>query len=221
MKRSALIHGLSLSFLCASLAAAQPLESPKKFYERGYVHEGSRDHATPKPTVARSQGMAPGEQETPVASATPVGEPSAVNPPPASTATAAPIAGDGERILSLSLLVAAHDPEHFAKVYQEYLDNSQRLKLPVRDVFLIGDPQPIFNTKALSRFEEHAIKPVIRYADSVPEPFRNAHSSPTLVVETRAGVVLLEGYRSLLEFFNERGEFVAPRSSSPVDATER
>lgn len=196
------------------------LDSPREFYEEGYVRGDSRSHApTPnklsqnphdRPAGADDSGhQGAGQVESAL-------ESSGVDGNVLPRAEADPVskddfaAGEGQRPVSVRLLLAAQDPEDFRRRYAEMLDVAQKLKLPLVDVFVIGDAGPLFRSGVLSEFSTHAVQPIVRYSRKMPEPFRNVASSPTLILETGQGAILVEGYPSPKAIFNEKGEFIAP-----------
>ncbi len=190
------------------------LESPRKFYSPGYVNEsrGSEGNGSPSGMQNRDQAGL----ENPSNPTVDLETDTSAGVDAESAKETLPFAvGSGERPVSLRLLVAAQDPEHFQKNYGELLALATKLKLPFIDVFIVGDTAALFQSEALAEIALQPIQPILRYVRKVPEPFRNVLSSPTLVLETGQGVYLVEGYENPQSVFNEKGEFVQPSAISP------
>lgn len=210
--------GCCLSFLIlAPQLEGQDLESPKQFYQQGYVNQPPQQKPEPSPTPwtnaapvgTLSETASAGDSQTP--DPTPeVAETPIVGAEPAAAEFAV---GEGEVPSAVSILLSTSDAENLLKQYGELLELSQRTGLRLKDLFLVGDPAALPTTGVFSKLGEAPKGIVTRFVSKVPKEFGEVKNSPTLLIETKAGLVVVEGYSSIRKFFTKEGRFIEPGQS--------
>lgn len=199
----------------AQVPSGSRLDSPKEFYNQGYVHAERR--ATPSPSETARSVTSPSAGEEPMPE---LSEPLPHDtPPPESEAPSvseeAVSEETGMKPKQMRLLVAGHDPVHLKQQLSRFLEFAAKHKIPVQDVFVVGDPLKVYQESALHEYESHPSQPLIRVVRTVPAPFSAARNSPVLILQLGDSSTMVEGYGDLSRLFSAEGEFLEPRAESP------
>jgi hypothetical protein len=191
---SCLLIGLGLG---SSAATAQP--KPWEFFEPGFVDsDRSRSGDTKKQPAAPSSPRFTelDAAEDPVAAAS-------------AAQRATSVAGaEGTPVLWLTGIINAVDKAHLDKAYSELAVTLNEKKVPLGAIFLIGSVYDFSAEERESFVRKYGID-LGTFRETVPEVYATRVTrSPTWVLQTDEGQILLEAISPLHEYFNENGEFV-------------
>jgi hypothetical protein len=120
----------------------------------------------------------------------------------------------------MRLVVAGHDPVHLKQQLSGFLEFAATHKIPVQDVFVVGDPLKVYRESALHEYEAHPSQPLIRVVRTVPAPFSAARNSPVLILQLGDSVTMVEGYGDLSRLFSAEGRFLEPLAGSHMSKSQ-
>ena len=182
--------------------SADPIEnSPKHFYEQDFAKKPGED------SLAKEQQQ-PSNLNSKTkneASSIQADEPPASSEPDIS----------GSKVLAIGIVVGGDGSEKSHENLLALKELAIRFELPVSEVLVVGgigleNDQPILAALGVMGGQ-------IKIVETAEEEYP-IKQSPTWIVETAQGKVLLEGIDSIDKFFNSRGEFVE-RSQGSTPAT--
>ena len=115
---------------------------------------------------------------------------------------------NGTKIASIGLVVAGDDIKHIEKTFRSLKSTAVKNKLPLGEITIWGGIPEGIDKKLMAAIVimganlKVAFKPADTYSIT---------QSPTWVLETKDGVVLLEGIDNVDRYINSKGEFVERR----------
>lgn len=192
-------------------------ERGKNFFEKDFVNKQMKE-----PDLDKTACCPPPPTSAPVTTATSAAkkgdgfvslEPTAT--PVVPTPTIAPLDRFTPRkALSLSAILSAEDPSLLSQQLGSLSKLATEKKLVVRTVYIVGDPSKIPVALENLTQQDPTLRSVIELgelepASSPPEKYK-VTKTPTWIVETEEGEVLLEGAPQLERYFNFSGQFLEP-----------
>ncbi|MCB0334147.1 MAG: hypothetical protein KDD55_11645, partial [Bdellovibrionales bacterium] len=198
-------------------------ETPKKFFKEGFVSELGVSGKSIEPITKskkKTKALSKKKQQEPDA-------PKLVKPlEKASEAKSSPsflLEEEGVPVHSIGLIVDGQKREHFKTHLETLIDTASRFDLLVSQVAAIGLILPGKEGISISDFmhSPHAFSllalegQLAPYA-ALPESFGHIERSPTWVVNTSKGAVLVEGYEKIWKLFNKKGEFLGLNENLPA-----
>lgn len=130
--------------------------------------------------------------------------------------------GDNSNVVavrSVGVLLKGDEIDHVKKHTRELQEFNSATKIPVSTVYLIGGIEramdPIvnlinlgFSEKREEQYESALILTNTRYLPNVPKEYVGVEYSPTWLLDTEFGLILVEGdQRKLKSYFDEKGNF--------------
>lgn len=118
---------------------------------------------------------------------------------------------EGIKALSISLIVNSDDREHYFKALKELLEVSKLRKIDTGAVMALGNhQQKLFQDIKYRELHIEVLKQKGRfsYPKEMPDQYKTVKLSPTWVVQTEKGRIILEAPGRLRKFFNKKGEVV-------------
>ena len=226
--------GLAAAVMLQHLpAAAQAGDSPTGFFEKGYANSPADLN---EPELARKAGPQAEPEPAPEETAQkPLKSPflpkirgmindrlipqsSSSSASSASTESRSEIVEpDGVKVNYLDFIINGNDVPHIIKNYKELVSLRDRFHLPIRSVFFVGDSTPLVKQAPVEVYSQGIKGGMFRYVPDVPEAFSAAKTSPTYVLETKDGSILMEGFASVARYLNSRGEFIEPDSFAAAE----
>jgi len=110
----------------------------------------------------------------------------------------------GSKIINIGLVVNAVNKKHFSQVMEKLMTTVDDFDLDSGHVYLNGltfEKDDYILTPLIARGSS------MSYHFTVPEQF-NISLSPTWIIQTAEGLILLEGVKNLNRYINKKGEFV-------------
>lgn len=214
----AVVVGLGMAFAAPS-GVAEERRAP--FYEKNFAKNPLDGGAAP----GRPRGVrAPDE--------TPIGPtPSGTEEPPQRDALAERIdllsskevvppveltaLDKTHKVRSIGAILNALDKAHFQEKIRELGDVVARFDFDVGFIWAIGSFENLTTTEDVAPLV--ARNGVIELADRPPERYAHVERSPTWIVRTPDGDIILEGTGPLAHHFNVRGEFIEKGSVERVE----
>ena len=194
--------------LAVSSLYAQGLESPKEFYEPGYVNQpGEHSLSSNAESASRSSGSS--------SSVVTSSEPSEASETSSTESEVSGVyaEGEGEKPVGLSLLVSTSDPEAAKKRALELVTFASKTGISLRDLYLVGDPQRLAGSGFFAALSAQKSSFITRFVPAVPKEFGKIQRSPALLVETKTGLVVVEAYPRLAQIFTKDGRFIEPSAA--------
>lgn len=109
-------------------------------------------------------------------------------------------------ILSVSAILSSKEPEHLFAKLKEFTDTVFEYKLKPDKIYVVGFINRI--TDAPLDWAKISIKGgQIAIVDQVPEKYP-VKLSPSWIIETKKGEILIEGEQKLSNYMNAKGEFL-------------
>ena len=110
----------------------------------------------------------------------------------------------GSKIISLGLVVNAINKKHFSQVMEKLMTTVDDFDLDAGQIYLNG----IINESMYPLITPMVARGSIASSHfTIPEEF-NISYSPTWIIQTSEGRILLEGVSNLRRYINKKGEFV-------------
>lgn len=212
--RKGLVLIIALSLLTTVIIAAPAHtqeKNPKHFYPKNFANgndilEG--DSHTKKPNTrvdASHQSGAPSTAEANDLSSDSTKE----QPHDSNQALPKLTELSGLKIDAASLILTTSDQANAERSYQEFLTLRDKFGIKLSEVYLIGDPRGLMRSEVI--YSQGADGGMFRYLNEMPKAFESIKTSPTIILETNDGNILLEGFRSISSVFNAKGEFIEPK----------
>jgi len=214
---------LTAAFGAAALEA-QDHKAPKEFFKKGYVNDPqadvARDSAESVPKNQEGQNetdlltpkLLEGLKQPKPPTPQPEKPESEITPAP-DEAAADVMEKEGRKVKSLSIILSPDNVEHFRKHYKEFLKLRDNYGLILKNVYIVGDAEKLLDSPENEVFSEGVEGGIFRYLNELPPPFAKVQTSPTYVLDTSQGGILVEGFSSILRCFNKRGEFIEPETA--------
>lgn len=118
------------------------------------------------------------------------------------------------KVLAIGGILNALDKEHFQAKARELLDVVERHDLDVGFIWAIGSFDNLTTVPEMLNLV--ARNGVVELAEAPPEKYASVKLSPTWIVRTPDGDIVLEGTGPLAQHLNVRGEFVQKGSAEAV-----
>lgn len=198
-------------------------ETPKKFFSEGFVSElgvSGKSIVPLKESKKEKKSLSKKKQKGEVAqeSLSPFEKSSKKELSPSIL-----LEDEGVPVHSLGLIVDGQKREHFKAHLETLIDTASRFHLLVSQVAAIGLILPGKEGINLGDFmhSPHAFSllalegQLAPYA-ALPESLGKIERSPTWVVNTADGAVLVEGYEKIWKLFNKKGEFLGLNENLPA-----
>lgn len=182
-----------------ALAQSPSSDKPKEFYREGFVTDGS-DKPKQLNIESGSPQHQPGKQPEPRNSLNPFPMQSAIP-----TATPTPSNFKTYKVVALSAIISTMDAKHFDEVLGELKDVAVKYDFPVHNIWAPGDLKALESAQA--KFLPIMARGATVSFGNVPKRYL-ATLSPTWIIETTEGEIVMEATGPLMENFNENGEFV-------------
>jgi len=110
----------------------------------------------------------------------------------------------GNKIINLGLVVNGINKKHFTQVMEKFMTAVDDFDLDAGHIYFNG----FYNTDDSSTTLPLVARGAsVTFHYSIPEQF-NISLSPTWIVQTADGLILLEGIKNLNRYINKKGEFV-------------
>ena len=208
------MYNFAKIILCVCLVPALAFSEPQKtdrFFEHDYtkkIMEGGNEmpNASPGANQSPSESTARDSNTAVVDSSFDSIDNSAVSPTPSAEPTLDPKDKlHAIPIVRLGVILSGIDDKHFANTLQELLDVALKYNLALGKVVMVG---PFNNPPKVDVFMGIAVLGGTEVAiDELPAKY-SVSKSPTWIVTTAKGEILLEGFTDLERFMNSKGEFV-------------
>jgi hypothetical protein len=132
------------------------------------------------------------------------------------------LSGDDSNVvkaLSVGALISIADPKHAKKHIHELNEFNTQKKVPISKVYLVGPPEKSievyaglyrsgFSPNKEDQHESALLLTNQQYLPNVPDTYSGVEYSPTWIVDTEFGVILVEGeQRKLMSYFDDQGNF--------------
>lgn len=226
---------LLTAFLCVGSATAQP--KVDEFFSRDAVKGqrvnpstvgGGRADAAPAPAAAAPTvvptssvgdffggGIDSAGFKSPAEMTAPP-EPKATEVPGAlATVSARSVYGTpGAPIFFVNAIINGMDREHMYRQLMELSHVVLKQKVPLGAVYLIGSNWELTEQEMQELRAKVGFYPGVWWS-TVPSGYRITRS-PTWVLQTREGQILLEGIEGLRDYINKNGEFVDIQQTTPL-----
>jgi hypothetical protein len=132
-------------------------------------------------------------------------------------------ATSGVQILAIGAVLKADDEEHLFKHLKELYGVASATNLPLSPVYFVGEAYACLKSqgriitapydasnKAFTAEEVATLAPAIGVVNKLPQFISAVSSSPSWIIETQNGMIILEGtHKSLAEYVNAKGQFTA------------
>lgn len=218
---------VSAILLCSSATAlAQHPDESSQFYPRHFVTETLRssEERTPNTVVPmQSPAMTPKAASTQVAPGRSLGlEGGAVEVikdeiKSDSKDLMAAANSPGLVVTALSVIVSTANHEHFLQAIEQFNSIMSSRNLQPGTLYMIGpaiNPVDLFQSgNVLGPLLSRGGLPMSLF--EIPKKY-DVKASPTWIIETESGEILLEAVPSLEKYFNAKGEFIDPSKNMPV-----
>lgn len=204
----------SLLMLVSNLGVAQDLPKPRDFYQKDYAEGPLAGSTIPHKGSSRSE-------ETPGSSATPRAPMIENSDSEMDSARESILDEDaGLAVLEVGAILNSDDAEHYRDVLLELADVAREHDFKIGRIETIGD------MRNLGQHLPESLKLLARGAtihakSRPPEKYKNIKKSPTWIVRTDQGEVLLEGVRPLARVFSRKGKLIFERiPGSEIELTQ-
>ncbi len=198
--------------LFVALAVTVTAQERKPFFERDFAKNPLEEQATPRP---ERTGPPADEDGTEVAGAEPPATDAALQVKErlealaegkeATQPTDITALTKTHKVLSVGGVINALDKDHFQEKMKELLEVVDRYDFDVGFIWAIGSVQNLVNSpEAIFLVARQAM---IEAAEAPPEHYKIT-MSPTWVIRTPEGEILLEATGPLAANFNTKGEFI-------------
>ena len=117
----------------------------------------------------------------------------------------------GEPIDSISVIVHGLNDAHFKQVMRNFLQLMAKRDLDIDFVFKMGLTDMRDKEIRSIRYQVWALEGEVWNVREIPERYQAIRKSPTWIVNTERGEILVEGFPTLDEFVNAKGEFIDGR----------
>jgi len=199
-----------LCFFLGNDLVAQELAIPSEIYPKGYVVEQKPKNTNSRDTIVEAEEFfdkgsvveSEKEKQDNITSVT------SVNSEETS------VVKRGEPITALGGILDAQQREHFRTELAKLIGVASDNNIVLGKVYAIGPISSIIDKKTKIPFADR--KEMFKFAvmegllypsEEIPERY-NIKLSPTWIIRTEKGEILLEGIGNLASFINERGEFI-------------
>jgi len=214
MKVKTLLLAAALTSWTTPLLNAQ--ERGKNFFEKDFVTKQMKEESGKPPAPPVESQPPPVRQGTP--------EPKqdggfvSLEPtpaPPAGTPTLPPLERFTPRkALSITAILSADDPELFTRKLSGLSKMAQEKRLVVKRVYVVGNAAniPVGLENLMQQDESGRLLMELGEIEPAPTPPEKykVTTTPTWIVETEEGEVVLEGAPDLERYFNFSGQFLEP-----------
>ena len=198
----AIFLGILMGLLATEGAFAQsPDVKPKEFYEPGYVTKTEPKNGGFNQSLGLKTPPSPAQNSK-------SGSNSTGRTLEAPTLTAEPAASPQYKtykVKAVSAVISSMDKTHFESGLKELIELSQRFDLAIHDVYVPGSIENLGETSPLF-FPIVARGGTISFSN-IPRRYQ-VTLSPTWIIETGEGEIIMEATGPLAENFNDEGDFV-------------
>jgi hypothetical protein len=208
-------------FLSCGLSYAQHDPEAKKVFENNYANEILGKSASPdsgRAAVSRGKKVEvkKGKTESGV-EPDKSGDFGFINPKELAEPTKKPIENysyedrEGTKIIWVGAVLSSSNSDHIVEKLDELAEEAVKFDLMLGPIFLVGNT----DVEAISR---HVLKlekrqAIITYRHEVPAKYSAVKLSPTWIMQTAKGQILLEGLGPLKQNLNKNGELILPPQS--------
>jgi hypothetical protein len=122
-------------------------------------------------------------------------------------------------VRSVGVILNSDDSEHVKTHSQELQEFNSKMNIPVSKVYLIGATDKFmepfsrliklgFSAKKEEQYESALVLSNISYLPNVPNEYEGVEYSPTWLLDTEYGLILVEGeQKKLKSYFDDKGNF--------------
>lgn len=110
------------------------------------------------------------------------------------------------KVRSVSAILSALDSRDFQSRLRDLLDVADKYDLDVGPIYAVGDLRLVYDSENIIPLVARGA--TIGVVDEPPEPYASVKRSPTFILDTEKGQVILEGFFSIQRFLTSKGEFV-------------
>lgn len=198
LHRQIFTGALAITMLLSASAFAEPnMPSPKDMYQKDYVTGPGNDEEQRSDPSASSQKVPNGKKpSTPKTPSKATGQTGAVQNSRTS----------GTPIQSIGVILNGLDRKHFDQYLEELADVLKERKLPLGELYLIGTGRAYSSAEKDDYLRKWSLP--LNFIHSPPKPYDKVSRSPTWIIQTAQGRILLEGLTNLSRYVNDRGELV-------------
>lgn len=187
-------------------------EGPSEFYKQGYA----RTPMDSDKAVKQSKPKLDSKNPTPAV----VNQPSDSKKPefkkPVFKLPNVMDEAEGTPILSIGVIVDLNDREHYEQVMSGLRETLDRTSILAGTVYTLSAGGPYMEDNFIHLYARGAS---LQSGTELPERYQHIALSPTYIVETNEGEILLEAVSELNRFVNARGEFL--EDPNPLKGREK
>lgn len=115
---------------------------------------------------------------------------------------------EGNKIIWLGAIINSTDSKHTVEKLKELNEEANKYDLMVGPVFLVGNTDIASVHEMLGPLQKR--QGLIDFRSEIPKKYKEVKSSPTWIMQTEKGQILLEGTGALKRNFNKSGQLVLP-----------
>jgi hypothetical protein len=211
------IHLISMICLLISSAGVcqEGVQRPNDLFPRDFVRKKGTEAEVPS---------------NPVSKVAPIAGPSASSKLPESnsgtgkvrTGNLDELGGDDSnvvKVLSVGALLSISEPEHTKNHIRQLAEFNNQKKVPISKVYLVGPPEKSvevyarlyragFSPNQEDQHESALLLSNQQYLPNVPDAYAGVEYSPTWIIDTEFGMILVEGeQKKLASYFDDKGNF--------------
>lgn len=124
------------------------------------------------------------------------------------------------KVLSVGALISISDAEHTRSHFHELAEFNTQKKVPISKVYLVGPPEKSVEVYAAlyragfsqDKKEQHESALLLtnqQYLPNVPDTYIGVEYSPTWIIDSEMGMILVEGeQKKLASYFDDKGNFI-------------
>jgi hypothetical protein len=112
---------------------------------------------------------------------------------------------DAPKVQSIGVIVDVNTPEHFQSVADALVEMSDANDIVLGTVWALS-ATAIYMHPAYNKL--HARGMIHNTVEKLPEKYSQVKNSPTYIIETEQGEILLEGVTKLDRYINSNGQFI-------------
>lgn len=207
IKISLSIIAAILGFGAISLNSFAQEKKASEFFEHDFAGKILQGQASPSPTEAAPEESERSEGVNPIPTPRPMfeSEEEKTLDPSESPAPDERDRLSAHPIKSLGVILNAMKPDHAKEYVAQLASVAFKYDLPIHNIYYVG---PIHNfPEDTDRLTVKLQGGSIEGGDAPPEKYP-VKRSPTWIIETEKGEILLEGFLQLERFVNSKGQFV-------------
>lgn len=201
-----------------STALVQELKEPKRIYEQGFVGGVFKQAGKPTPKTAKNRVTTETKEQEDAHEPAGLFEPEVQATPFSADAEQEDVFGDqrGTPVVWVGAILESSDSQHLKENLEELTSLSTRFDWMLGPVLIIGVPDKKIVAPYVLKIS--ARSGVLQLRPEIPEKYKAVKQSPTWIVQTAKGQVLLEAVGNIKKFFNKKGELLIEKN--PIKSEE-